>query len=109
MTESERHRRTKKKAAGEGGQTEAPLPKKRRLDALTAGGGRATEIELSGNIDKLKEAARRLRDSGAPQRVLKVPQKDMDAAADAMRAAGMPGTVKNLKGTTRRRVRPSKK
>ncbi len=85
MAESPSHKRAKNKAAGKDGQTEAPLSKNRRLDALTASGSRAIEVERSGNPENLKKAALRLKASGAPQTTLQVPQKDMDAAADAMR------------------------
>ena len=108
MAESTSHNRAKNKAAGKDGQTEVPLSKNRRLDALTVSGSRATEVERSGNPDNLKKAALRLKASDAPQKVLQVPQKDMDAAADAMRKAGVSGTVKNLGGTASRSVRPSK-
>lgn len=107
MTETESHRRAKNKAAGASGQTEVPLSGNRRLDALTAGGGRATEVERSGDPAKLEQAARRLRDSGAGQHVLVVPQNDMADAAKAMREVGIGGTVKNISGTKRRTVRPS--
>jgi len=45
MPETPAHRRAGKRAAGAGGGTEVPLRRKRRLNALTKGGGRATEIE----------------------------------------------------------------
>ena len=108
LSEKPSHRRAKNKAAGPGGQTEVPLPGGKRLDARTEGGGRATEVERSGTPQRLAAAARRLKSSGAPQKVLQVPQKDMDAAAQAMRKAGIGGTVKNMGGTQRRSVRPPK-
>lgn len=108
MSESTNHNRAKIKAAGKGGETEVPLPRNHRLDALTKDGNRATEIERSGNSAMLEKAARRLGASGSPWRVLQVPQKDMPAAADAMRKVGISGTVKNLGGTKSRSVRPSK-
>jgi hypothetical protein len=108
MVESKSHKRAKAKAAGPGGQTEVPLSKNRRLDALTAGGGRATEIEMSGDPSQLKKAARRLKASRASQKVLQIPDKDMEAASNAMRTERVPGTVKNLGGTRKRRVRRPK-
>ena len=77
MPEKPSHRRAKTKAAGPGGQTEVPLPGGKRLDARTQGGGRATEVERSGSSQGLETAARRLKQSGAPQKVLQVPQKDI--------------------------------
>ncbi len=108
MPEKPSHRRAKIRAAGPGGQTEAPLRGGKRLDARTQGGGRATEVERSGNPQGLAAAARRLKQTRAPQKVLQVPQKDMDAAAQAMRKQGVGGTVKNMGGTKRRRVRRPK-
>ena len=108
MVETPSHNNAKNKAAGKGGQTEIPLSGNRRLDALTHDGRRATEVERSGDPSLLEKAARRLRASEAPQRVLQVPQKDMPAAADAMRKVGISGTVKNIGGTKTRAVRSSK-
>jgi hypothetical protein len=103
MTESAGHQRAKNQAAGKNGQTEVSLSGGRRLDALTQT-GRATEIERSGTPAGLEAAARRLRDADASQRVLQVPQHDMDAATSAMRKVGVHGTVKNMVGTRRRPV-----
>jgi len=61
MAESETHKGAKTEAAGKGSQTEVPLSRNSRLDALTAGRNMATEIEPSGNPTKLEEAARRQR------------------------------------------------
>jgi hypothetical protein len=105
MTKSESHKRAQRKAAGGGGTTEAPLPKRRRLNALSQGGERATEVERSGDPQALEEAARRLKDSGAAQKVLQVPDSDMSAATAAMRNLGVSGTIKNMSGTKRRSVR----
>ncbi len=109
MSETPAHRRAKNRAAGTGGKTEAPIPGNQRLDALTTGGRRATEVERSGSRTGLDAAADRLRKSGAPQKVLQVPQKDMATAADAMRQAGIGGTVKNMGSTKRQSVRPPKR
>ena len=109
MPEKRTHRRTKQRAAGRGGRTEVPLRGNKRLDALTRGGRRATEVERSGSTAGLNAAARRLKNSGAPQRVLQVPQKDMGAAVTAMRKAGIGGTVKNMGSTKHWRVRLPKK
>ena len=71
-------------------------------------GGRATEVERSGSRQGLEKAARRLqkaKNAGASQAVIQVPQKDMDAAAAAMRKVGVKGSVRNMSGTKRRSVR----
>ena len=109
MSETPAHRRAKNRAAGTGGKTEAPIPGDKRLDALTVGGRRATEVERSGSRTGLDAAADRLWKSGAPQKVLQVPQKDMAAAAQAMRRAGIGGTVKNMGSTKRQSVPPPKR
>ncbi len=75
MAESQAHKRAKSKAAEKGGKTEAPLNDDRRLDAQTQ--KRATEVERSGELARLKKAAQRLKDSGKTQKVLQVPQKDI--------------------------------
>ena len=105
MSESNSHKRAKSKAAGKGGSTEVSLSGGERLDALSAGKKRATEVERSGTAEGLLKAAKRLRKAGTSQKVLQVPQQNMDAAADAMQKAGVKGTVKNLGGTKRRSVR----
>ena len=104
MSESSSHRRAKRQAAGTHGQTEVPIKGGRLLDARTSGGGRATEVERSGSPERLRDAAERLRDSGASQHVLKVPQHHMDKASQAMRDTGVSGSVKNMGGTKRRSV-----
>ncbi len=106
MSETQSHKAAKNRAAGKEGQTEVSLPGGKRLDALSADGGRATEVERSGDEINLKKAARRLAASGASQRILQVPQPDMQLAAEAMRKAGVSGTVKNLGGTKKVQVRP---
>lgn len=102
MSESSSHKKAKSQAAGKKGQTEVPLPGKRRLDAATD--KRATEVERSGNSEGLLKAAKRLKSSRKPQKVLQVPQKDMPQAAKAMKKAKVNGTVKNMAGTKRRSV-----
>ena len=109
MPETPAHRRAKRRAAGPGGRTEVSLRGKQRLDALSKGGGRATEVERSGSSAGLNSAAQRLKKSGAPRKVLQVPQKDMGSAVKAVRKAGIGGTIKNMGGTKHWRVRPPKK
>ena len=103
MTESPSHKRAKSRAAGPKGRTEVPLKGGKRLDAKSP--GRATEIERSGLPELLVEAALRLKRSGAPQKVLQVPQKDMSEAVKAMKIQGIGGTVKNMGGTKSAHVR----
>lgn len=106
MPESKSHKRAKRKAAGKKGQTEKPLKGGGRLDAASK--VRATEIERSGSKAALRKAATRLKKSRKKQKVLQVPQKDMDKAAEAMREKGVSGTVKNMSGSKRRTIRKKK-
>ena len=106
MPESKSHKDAKKKAAGKSGKTEVPLKSGKRLDAQTK--KKATEIEISGDSDRLRKAAKRLKESKKPQKVLKVPEKDMKKASDAMKKEGVSGTVKNLSGKKRKSVRKKK-
>jgi len=103
MAETGSHKRAKRKAAGASGQTEIPLEGGGRLDAASP--RKATEVERSGDPRKLELAADRLRRSDRPQKVLQVPQKDMEKAVEVMNAMGVSGTVKNMSGTKRRSVR----
>ena len=96
MSETPAHRRAKRRAAGPGGRTEVPL---RGISALMRcpKGGRATEVEsVVVSSAGLNSAAQRLKKSGAPGKVLPVPQQDMGGAVKAMRKAGVSGTVKNM-------------
>ena len=99
MTESKSHKTAKRKAAGRSGKTEVRLPGGRRLDAATK--KTATEVELSGNFDA---AARRLKASGKPNKVMVVPEKDRPAGRAAMRRAGTGGTVRNISGSKKSSV-----
>ena len=106
MSETDSHKRAKSKAAGKSGKTEVPIKGNRRVDAMTP--RRATEIERSGSTSGLQKAAKRLKDSKKPQKVLQVPQKDMGKAAEAMKKVKVSGTVKNIGGSKRVHV-PKKK
>lgn len=102
MSETTSHKRAKKRAAGKSGKTEVLLKQNKRLDAETK--KRATEVERSGSMDRLKKAAKRLKKSGKHQKILQVPQNDIDKAVEAMRDVGVSGTVKNMSNTKRRSV-----
>lgn len=86
------------------GPVEAALARRRRLDAQAGDYGDSIEVERSDNPAHLERAAKRLRTSSDPQRVLKVPQWNMAKAAEAMRKAGVSGVVSNLSGTRKRKV-----
>lgn len=99
-------RDAQRRAAGRGGRVDIPLPSGRTLCALTASGRRATEIEHSGSFERLLCAAERLAEIGVRESILLVPQPHMALAAEAMRQVGVIGTVKNMGGTRKIRVRP---
>ena len=69
MSETTSHKRAKARAAGKQGKTEVPLKGGRRLDAASP--RTATEVERSGNRRSLDAAARRLKASGKPRKVVK--------------------------------------
>ncbi len=104
MGESSSHKQAKARAAGPNGQTEVPLSRGRRLDALSASGHKATEVERSGDLSALRKEAGRLEASGAKQKVLAVPQPDMSKAVEAMKSKNVRGTVSNIGGTQKKRV-----
>jgi len=98
MSKSKSHKNAQIKAAGKNGTTEVKIKGNQRLDALTKNGKRATEIERNGNHF---DAANRLKNSEANQKILQVPQKDMKKAVEAMKKVGVKGSVKNMTGTKR--------
>jgi hypothetical protein len=65
---------------------------------------RACEIDRNGSLARLERAAKRLKHTRAAERVLAVPQWNMDKAVEAMRRAGVSGVVTNLCGTRKQRV-----
>jgi len=101
MTESNSHKKAKRKAAG---KEEIKISKNRRLDSASE--KRATEVELGGNFEA---AVKRLKDSGRPQKVLQTKQNLISKAAAEMRKQGVGGTVKNLSNTKRMSIPPKKK
>lgn len=106
MPEKSSHKRAKAQAAGKTGRKEVRIKGGRRVDAMTK--NKATEIERGGP-KQLEKAARRLKASGKPQKVLTVPTPSMPKAREAMRKVGVPGTVRNLPGTKRSYVAKPRK
>jgi hypothetical protein len=101
MSKSPTHKNAQSKAAGKNGTTEAKIKGNQRIDAISANKKRATEVERSGNLN---DAVSRLKNSGASQKILQVPQKDMKRAAETMKQSGIKGTIKNMSGTKRKSV-----
>lgn len=87
---------------------EPKAARRRRMSKRAEAGLRAQEVNRSGSLANLEHAAKRLRSSKATKRILRVPQWDMDVAAEAMRNAGVSGVVSNLSGTKRFKVRTRK-
>ena len=97
---SSAHQRTQRKLAGTKGKTEVPISRGRRLDVKK--GNRATEIERSGQPVRIKAAISRLRTQRNALKELRVPQPDLNKAADLAKASGLKMRVKNLSGTRSR-------
>ncbi len=103
MPKSEAHKRAKAKAAGKAGKQKVPPRGGKKLAAARK--DTAIEVVRSG---RLKAAARRLKISGKARKVLQVPLKDMAKAREALRNAGIGGTVKNISGSKVSQVRKPK-
>ena len=84
---------------------EPGLARRRRLAERAKDGKKAEEIDRSGSVGHLERAAKRLKHVKAEDRVLYVPQWDMEKAEEAMRRAGVTGAVSNLCGSQRKRVK----
>jgi len=82
---------------------EAPRARRRRLKSRAAD-RKAQEIDRSSSPARLERAAKRLKAARAAERVLSVPQWNMDKAVEAMERAGVAGVVTNLCGTRKQRV-----
>lgn len=82
---------------------EAPRARRRRLKARNSE-RRVQEVDRSTSLAHLERAAKRLKNSRAAERVLVVPQWNMEKAVEAMKRAGVSGLVTNLCGTKKQRV-----
>lgn len=97
MSESRSHKQGKGRAA----LTEVPISGGRRLDAIL--GTTAIEVERGGTPRKIDQALSRLSTQVNKQKILRVPQLDMDLAVERARQKTMNVTVTNLSKTRRRR------
>lgn len=102
MSETTSHKQAKGKAAGRKGETEVAIPRNKRIDAKRK--GVVTEVERSGDLEKLKQATLRLKAFKNLKKVLQVPQSDMSKAVQAMKSEKVHGSVKNMGGTKRQSV-----
>lgn len=83
---------------------EPPLARRRRMKQK-AKEKRVLEVDRSGSARQLERAAKRLKSMPARDRVLHVPQWDMEKAVAAMKQAGVSGSVRNLCNTRQQRVK----
>jgi hypothetical protein len=98
MPESRSHKRGKGSAA----RTEVPISRGRRLDAIR--GRHAIEVERGGTSQKLRQALSRLKTQRNKNKILRVPQKDMNKAVQLARQKNMNVTVTNLAKTKRKKA-----
>ena len=98
MPESKSH----KKGKGSAAQTEVPIPGRRRLDAIR--GQSAIEVERGGTPQKIDQALSRLRTQKNKNKILRVPQKDMELAAERASKKRMKVTITNISKTKRKKT-----
>jgi hypothetical protein len=103
LLEIDSRREAKRQVVEPSGLNDVILKRGRRLGATSV--NRATEVERSGDPERIRLAALRLKNSERPQKVLHVPHSHVPLAAYTMWNLGMSGTVKNLSGTRTVRVR----
>jgi hypothetical protein len=84
---------------------EPALAKRRRLAQQARDSRKAEETDRTGSVKHLERVAKKLKHKKAEDRILYVPQWDMDKAETAMRKAGVTGAVSNLCGSQRKRVK----
>ena len=77
-----------------------PISRRRRLDAIR--GHHAIEVERSGSKQGINKALSRLKTQRNKNKIIRVPQKDMNKARQQVRKKGMNVTITNLSKTRRR-------
>ena len=98
MPESRSHKRGKGRAA----RKEVPISRGRRLDAIR--GRHAIEVERGGTPQKIRQALSRLKTQRNRNKILRVPQEDMNKAVRLARQKRMNVTVTNLSKTKRKKA-----
>ena len=96
MAESRSHKTGK----GNASRQEVPISRGRRLDAIR--GHNAIEVERGGTPKTINKALSRLRTQSNKNKIIRVPQSDMDKALDLARKKEMNVTVTNLAKTKRK-------
>ena len=98
MKRSNQHERLKKKERG----IKEKKVKGGRLDSSTK--IKDVEIERTGSLQRLKHAIKKLKDSKKPQKVLRVPQKDMKKAEEIAKQLNAKITITNLQKTKSKKI-----
>jgi hypothetical protein len=98
MSESRSH----KKGKGNASQTEVPISRGRRLDAIR--GTAAIEVERGGTPNKIDQALSRLKTQTNKAKIIRIPQNDMQMASECVEKSGMNVVVTNLSKT--KRIKP---
>ncbi len=97
MAESRGHKQGKGRAT----RKEIPISGNRRLDAIR--GHHAIEVERGGTPQKMGQALSRLRTQRNKNKILRVPQNDMNMAIQQTRKKNMNVTVTNLAKNKRKK------
>lgn len=91
--------RSHKKGKGNATQQEVPIPGGRRLDAIR--GKTAIEVERGGTPQSINKALSRLGTQISKNKILRVPQPDINKAVELAQKKDMNVTVTNLSKTKR--------
>ena len=98
MPESQSH----KKGKGSARKEEVTIPGGRRLDAIR--GHSAIEVERAGTAQKIDQALSRLSTQKNKNKILRVPQKDMELAMERATKKRLKVTITNLSKTRQKRT-----
>ena len=102
MVRSKRHRQLQRKLAGGKGKIEVPIRGGRRVDVQK--GRKVSEIERSGDPERIRQAIRRLRAKKTFKKELLVRDADLDKAKEIAQEEKGKLTIRNLSKTRRRFV-----
>jgi len=102
MVRSKRHRQLQRKLAGGKGKIEVPIRGGRRVDAQKE--RKVSEIERSGDPERIRQAIRRLHAKKTFKKELLVRDADLDKAKEIAQKEKGKLTIQNLSKTRRRFV-----
>lgn len=103
MVRSKRHGQLQRKLAGRKGKIEVPIRGGRRIDVQK--GRKVSEIERSGDPERIRQAIRRLHAKKTFKKELLVRDADLDKAKEIAQKEKGKLTIQNLSKTRRRFVR----